>query len=123
MRCQVCDKELVGRQKKFCGDRCFERARKRAKRARAEAMPKPEVSALATTRRVLEEADRLETPAGANAMLLAAKLDACTDTGSAMAALSKQHLAALEAATKNATTTRTELDELRERRAARLRSA
>lgn len=61
----------------------------------------------------------MHTPAGVNALLLAAKLDAGGDTGSAMAALSKQHLAALAEATKNHKGAADPLDELRARREAR----
>lgn len=80
------------------------------------------VSAVEATRQALEEADRLSSAAGVNALLLAAKLDAGGDTGSAMAALSKQHLAALDEALKGARVASNPLDELRERRERRLAS-
>lgn len=82
-----------------------------------------EVSAAEVTRRVLEDADRLLTPAGVNALLLARKLDQGRDTGSAMASLSKQHLAALAEATSDAQTAADPVDELRRRREARRRGA
>lgn len=81
----------------------------------------PEVVTLVgATRASLEAAGRESTPAGVNALLLAAKLDLGGDTGSAMAALAKQHLAALEEALKGAPVADDQVDELRARRAKRL---
>jgi hypothetical protein len=68
----------------------------------------------------LEEAGRADTPAGVSALLLAAKLDLGGDTGSAMAALAKQHLAALDEALRGALVAADKVDELRRRRERRL---
>lgn len=78
------------------------------------------VSLAAATRATLDEAGRADSPAGVSALLLAAKLDLGGDTGSAMAALAKQHLAALEEALKDAPRAEDRVDELRARRAKRL---
>jgi hypothetical protein len=72
------------------------------------------------TRAVLEAADRLNTPAGVSALLLAGKMDAGGDTGSALAALAKQHLAVLDEATRGALVAADPVDDLRARRMARL---
>lgn len=75
------------------------------------------------TRRALEEAGRLETPAGVGAMVLAAKLDAGGDTGSQLATLQKQHMAAVAEATKDVHQAGDLVDELRAARERRLRGA
>lgn len=121
--CDSCGQPYEAKRKtsKFCSPSC----RQRNKRSgavvplREVARPTPELSAVALTRQALEQADRLYTPAGVNALLLAAKLDAGGDTGSAMAALSKQHLAAIAEATKGVKVAADPLDELRARREAR----
>lgn len=68
----------------------------------------------------LTSVNRLETPAGQAALRLAKRLDAATtDSGSSIAAVSKQHLATLSEALKGAPRAATQLDELRQRRAQR----
>jgi len=63
----------------------------------------------------LTSANRLDTPAGQLAMVLAERLSsASSDTGSSLAALAKQHLAVLAEALKGAPRQKTRLDELRE---------
>lgn len=119
--CDVCGKayEAKTKRSRYHSETC----RKRAQRG-GTIVPlreRPTVpSAFESTMQVLEMADRLSSPAGVNALLLAAKLDAGGDTGSAMAALSKQHLAALEEALRDAPVAADPLDELRVRRQRRL---
>lgn len=128
--CESCGRPLEPEAKRarFCKrlDCVRDRTKKRVRAHRAapdrdvDAEP---LSAAEITRRALAEVDRLETPAGVNALLLARKLDVGGDTGSAMAALSKQHLAALSEAMDGVRTAASPLDELRARREARLRGA
>lgn len=125
--CDSCGKpyEAKTKRSRYCGETC----KKRGLRAgavvplRQVEQPSEELSAVAVTRRVLEDCERLHTPAGVNALLLAAKLDAGGDTGSAMASLSKQHLAALAEATRDVQQAADPVDELRRRREARLKGA
>lgn len=121
--CEMCGAPFDAKtdRARVCGERC----KKRAQRARGTSLSVPLRDAgvpsnVDVTREVLEEADRLRTPAGVGALTLAAKLDAGTDTGSALAALQKQHMAALELALRDAKVTASPLDELRARREARL---
>ena len=69
----------------------------------------------------LTEAGRIHTPAGQNALALATRIDGgATDTGSSIAALSKQHLAAMAEAMKDVEAAKADsVDELRRRREAR----
>lgn len=121
--CDSCGQryEAARSTSKFCSPTC----RQRSKRSggvvplRQVEQPAEPLSAVTVTRRALEDAERLNTPAGVNALLLAAKLDAGGDTGSAMAALSKQHLAALAEATKGVKALADPIDELRRRRDAK----
>lgn len=134
--CDACGRayEAKTKRSKYCSDReCVrnrERGWKRGQRSGGKVVdlspppePEPVLSAVAVTRDALEVVGRLHTPAGVNALLLAAKLDAGGDTGSAMAALSKQHLAALAEATKGVKAAADPVDELRAKREARLRGA
>lgn len=124
MRCEACDGEFEGRGR-FCkrGDctRARARARKRESRGTVVELPAPDSSEVPSnytaTLRALEAAERLGTPAGVNALTLAQRLDTATaESGSGIAALSKQHLAALEEATRNARVAADPVDELRARR-------
>lgn len=120
--CDVCGRSYQAktRRSRYCGQRC----RKRAQRV-AEVTPihVDELSVAEATRRELRAAGRLETAAGMSAVKLAEKLDTGRDTGSAMAALSKQHLTALAEALRGVTLVSSPLDELRARREARLGGA
>ena len=80
----------------------------------------PELSLLEATWRALLEVGRDETPAGVSALLLAAEIDKGGQSGSAMAALAKQHQSQLDEALKNAPRAEDRVDELRARRAKRL---
>lgn len=70
---------------------------------------------------VLASSGREGTPMAEVAVVLAARIDASVDTGSALASMARELRATLEAATASAAP-RDEVDELRERREARLRS-
>jgi hypothetical protein len=131
--CDACGTEYEARTRrsKFCAGVECKRARERnRKRLAAGATgatvttihpPPPAEDGLGqvaqSTHDALVAVDRLNTPAGWNVMAIARRLDASSgDTGSSAAALSKQHLAALEAATRNAAVEPTRMDELRDRR-------
>lgn len=127
--CDLCgvEYETTSKRSRFCGVTCRSRAHraggapKGAPAVRLPVTPPEDVpSNVDVTREVLEQADRLRTPAGIGALTLAAKLDAGGDTGSALAALQKQHMAALELALRDVKVAESPLDELRARREARL---
>jgi hypothetical protein len=69
----------------------------------------------------LTAASRVHSPAGQNALALATRIDGgATDTGSSVAALSKQHLAAMAEALRDVESVKADsVDELRRRREAR----
>lgn len=71
------------------------------------------------TLQALEAADRASTPAGAAALALAARIDANSDTGSAMASMTKELRATMTEALAGAAVEPDALDELRERRLSR----
>lgn len=71
---------------------------------------------LAATRAELEDAGRSTTSLGAKALALAARIDAQVDTGSALAALVRQHDLTMAEAVKGAHAKASMLDELRARR-------
>jgi hypothetical protein len=130
--CEACGGEFDAPKARFCQrpecKRMRSTLRKRSERRGAVvALPPSDVEArsnVEVTRAALVAADRLDSPAGVNALTLAARLDSCgTDTGSAVAALSKQHLAALDAAVSGATRVADPVDELRQRREKRLARA
>lgn len=117
--CEACGRAFApnnGKQR-FCSTTCRSRGHRRATVVPIRDEPETLVSA---TRVALAAGGREASPAGVSALLMAAKLDLGGDTGSAMAALAKQHLAALEEALKNVPQVGDRVDELRERRAKRL---
>jgi hypothetical protein len=132
--CDACGAPYEARspRSKFCTSADCKRQRERARNARragkapAEVVPLPvSLSEGGPNERVtaeeLERAGRLDTVAGQNALTLARRLDAAAgDTGSSFAALSKQHLAAVDRALEGAEAAGDELDELKERRLRRL---
>lgn len=67
----------------------------------------------------LTAAGRVTTTLGAKALALAARIDAGADTGSALAAMVKQHDVTMAEAVKGAQVTASPLDELRRRRDAK----
>ena len=84
-----------------------------------EQSPKPVTagSVANLTRSELETAGRLETALGQSALAIAVRIDAAdTEAGSAMAALVREHRAALAEALKGAYAVANPLDELRARR-------
>lgn len=127
--CARCGEAFEGRTARalYCGDRCRKQASRGGGTPRKVAPSAPPAEAPAAadvpvegdvsvyTRAELVKAARLETALGAAALLAARRLDASTsaDTGASIAALLREHRAALEAATRDAETAADPLDALR----------
>jgi len=120
--CASCGNPFSGRKDaKFCSATC----RKRGERAGISLVtaadvpptrlnqPKPLVDAI---RARLEKAERLDTPAGQSALLLAERMHAGRDTGSALASMSRELSARMAEALAGAVLEADLLDELAERR-------
>lgn len=129
MGCEKCGAPVVGKSRFCTGVECKRvraRERKRASRGGTvvELAPRPLASvpsAYDATLEALTSVNRQASPAGVNALTLASRLDsASSDTGSSLAALSKQHLAALEEALKDAPREADGVDELRQQRLRRI---
>lgn len=85
-----------------------------------EARPAPEGGVLGATRAQLAAIGRAESPLGATALVLAGRLDAGADPGSAMAAMAKELRGIMADLLKEAPVVADPVDELRARRKARL---
>lgn len=83
-------------------------------------MTRRKVSVLGSVRKELDAIGKAETPSGAAALVLAARLDAGEDPGSAMAALAKELRATMLELTRTAPAAKDPVDELRKRRDRRL---
>lgn len=117
--------EAVRSTAKYCSSSCRAKASNAVKRggpAAPKAAPAPVAdlpvrNTLAeAVRNELEAAERLETFLGAQAVALAGRIDAGGDTGSAVAALSKELRAVMDAALAGAPKAADALDELANRR-------
>ncbi len=126
-QCAACHRPVKSPRAKFCLDigcaRARDRERKRSREQSGKPAPdgdRPAGGVFAATLVALAGAGRVDSPAGQNALALAARIDfGAFDTGSSLAALSKQHLAALGEALKDVSVVADGVDELRARRAAR----
>ena len=121
--CEWCGEPFEAKRStaKFCTSGCRAKSSNASKRAPkpapASVTPLPERSALvAAVERELTAAKRLDTALGAQAVALATRIDSGADTGSAVAALSKELRAVMDAALADAETAADPLDELRARR-------
>lgn len=127
-----CRNEPKTSRAQYCDDLECERARARLRRRvsnrkQAEEQLPDDVpegagagGVFSATLSALTTAGRVATPAGQNALALATRIDhGATDSGSSIAALSKQHLAALDEALKNLEQVGDPIDELGARRRAR----
>lgn len=112
--CRACGATLEGDpRKRYCGDAC----RKRGSRgATVTDIRQEPLTVAAATHAALEQAGRLDSPAGSSAMVLAAKLDRGGDTGSAVAALVRELRATMVDALANAEVAEDPVDELRRKR-------
>lgn len=119
--CEACGREFEAknRRHRFCSTACRSRGRDGATVVPLGTDSAPD-SLEDVTRRQLAEVGRESSPEGVNALLLARRLDHGGDTGSAIAALSRQHMAALEAALDDVPPAGDKVDELRKRREQRL---
>ena len=136
--CDACgvDYEAKTRRSRYCSDRCKrryhrgarapenvtpleprKRPKKRTRPPTVEPVPADAGPVEAATRTSLAEVERLETPLGAAAVVLARRLDEGRDTGQGFASLAKQLQATLEAATAGVQLEADPIDELRARRA------
>ena len=77
-------------------------------------------SVLAAVREELDAIGKLTTPAGATALVLAGRLDAGEDPGSAMAAMAKELRATMTELTRSTPAAADPVDELKRRREERL---
>jgi hypothetical protein len=132
VRCSVCSKPFDAQRSsaKFCGGTCRQRA------ARGSPVPKivPEETAenrekpvihplIAATRRELEDAGKIDTVIGQQALRLAEKLTSPFDSGSAAAAVSKELGRVMAEALADVAKRSDSLDELAARRMQRASGA
>jgi hypothetical protein len=134
--CGCCGAQFHGRSDAmFCSKKCKERKR-RERLAAGSTTPKPKPSPapvvalpaqtpdpappksglVRAIEKQLAKAERLDTPAGQMALVLAERLSSGRDTGSALATLSRELTARMGEALAGATIEPDELDELAERR-------
>lgn len=118
--CEACGRSFQAKndRHRFCSASCRQRGHRGASVVPLDGAGEQGVEA--ATRARLEDAGRVSSPEGMSALLLARKLDQGGDTGSAMAALAKQHLSSLEAALRDVEVAGDPVDELRSRRQRRL---
>lgn len=124
-RCDSCGSEYEAKRKtsKFCSTRCRVRAHERQETVAEFPLQPPEALGEGSgpvetvTRRILGEAERVDTVLGQQAITLAGRLDRPgSDTGSSVAALSKEFRAVMDAAMAGVGVAADPLDELRARR-------
>lgn len=126
--CDVCGAEYTAKREaaRYCSTRCRTRASRARKAGTVVPMqrpprPQPAVevgSVLEATRRVLDDADRADTPMGRAALALAARIDSKQDTGSALATAVRGLDEAMQAAMRGVQRSGSVLD-LKARRDAR----
>jgi hypothetical protein len=135
--CEVCPTEFQAKRAsaKYCSERCKKRAQRRpggVKAAKVLPLPaeptsepadgqviKPSVDGplTAATTAELQDAGRFETAVGQAALALARRIDhGLAETGSALAAMVREHRATLTEAVRDAKKAADPLDELRARR-------
>lgn len=120
MKCEACGAPTSG-TRKFCDDlECKrERARDRKRKQRGQVIEFPtddRGSVYRTTHAELVRADRLDTPLGQAALVLAQRLDAgAKDTGSSAAAVAREFKATLEEALRDVESEADAVDDLRGR--------
>jgi hypothetical protein len=125
-QCASCGRDYVARRSnsRFCGDTCKKRAQRAggAPAERSDDGPKDDGPLVLITSETLADAGVLETVAGAQSVLLARRMESGHETGAAMAAMSKQLQALVDAAM--ASVKRADrMDEVAQRRDEKLRRA
>ncbi len=118
--CDACGTEYEAQRKtsRYCSTRCRMRASRRIEAPVAAESP-GSGELVEALRRELADAGRLDTALGQQALALAVKLASPFDTGSAMAAVSRELRAVREEALRGAEHVADPLDELRLRRDAK----
>jgi hypothetical protein len=124
-RCTVCSEEFEAKRSAamYCSGRCQKRAQRQPKPGEpAATMPvDPDSELWTATLDELTSATRVASASGQAALLLARRLDSgLTETGSSVAAMIREHRAALADALKGARAETNPLDELRARRERKL---
>lgn len=87
--------EAERQTRKYCGDRCRQQARRRTSESEAAEIVEaiagvPLVDLLGQTRADLEEMNKTDTVLGQQALVVATRMTSAKDTGSAIAALSRE---------------------------------
>jgi len=130
-KCDVCRMPYTAKRpsSRYCTERCRKRAQRMPKAAAAQLAQVADIqlgdvlgvgSLTVATLKELTAAGRVDTSMGQAALLMARRLDSRgMDTGSAIAALVREHRSTLEDAIKNATRASDPLDQLAEKRADR----
>lgn len=124
--CDRCGREYEARssRSRFCGSTCRARSsdERKVTAIRSAAEPTGAGGAcVAAARDALSAVDRLDTPAGAAALVLAEVLDAKASTS--LASVAKEFRAAMDAALAGVAPEADRVDELRARREQRFRGA
>lgn len=123
-QCAVCSDPFEAKRNtaKYCSRRCSVRAARQPKPEPAGQMPvDPDSELWTATLNELTAAARTASASGQAALLLARRLDSqMTETGSSVAAMVREHRAALADALKGASAEVNPLDELRARRERKL---
>ena len=121
--CEQCGTEFEAKRPdaRFHSDTCRKRAKKAGAPASTAVLParRPVVvddGLVEATRKALEDADRLDTWLGQQALALAARVCAQGETGASVASLSKELRAVMEQALQGANVQQSVVDQLRERR-------
>ena len=115
--CDVCGREYEAKRStsRFCGSSC--RARNTKNPATPVAVVKGEPDPLVTaTAAELDAAGQLETVRGRQALALAAQMTSGSDTGSSVAALSKEFRAVMDEIRSLVPAKADPMDQLRQRR-------
>lgn len=123
--CAQCGKSFSAKRStaRYCSSSCRARASQGVASLTVAPAASPSGSPLVeVTRATLSDAGVLDTVSGQSALLLAERLGGGTETGAAMAALSKQ-LEALVAAALASVSRADQMDEVTQRRDAKLRAA
>lgn len=122
--------EAKSSNSKFCSRVECKRERERERKRRpaltvasAPGEPIVEGAVSAAARSVLTSADRLASPAGSAAIVLAHRIDANADSGSAMASLVREYRAAMTEAMAGVPLAPDRVDEIRAQREKRQRAS
>ena len=118
--CAACGQPFEAKRStaRYCGEVCKKRAQRRQPKGAKSAPPAPR-TLVDVTRARLEAVGRLDTVIGQQALRLAGRLLSDYDTGSALAALSREFRATMTEALADVEVAADPLDELAKRRRAK----